>query len=144
MSGRDDPLSSVMPWFAQGIDAADGMLYLARPWRRGGRRQLKLRWNIRRSRAVIDAIVHMHTLLSKATGGKVRVPPSWSVMRQLVTPHPLGGCNIGTTRANGVVDHRGEVFGYRDCLSRTAPSYHGRSGSTLPRRSRHWPNGSPH
>jgi len=33
-------------------------------------------------------------------------------MRQLVTPHPLGGCNIGTTRANGVVDHRGEVFGY--------------------------------
>jgi len=112
VSGREDPLSSVMPWFAQGIDAADGMLYLARPWRRGGRRQLKLRWNIRRSRAVIDAIVHMHTLLSKATGGKVRVPPSWSMMRQLVTPHPLGGCNIGTTRANGVVDHRGEVFGY--------------------------------
>jgi cholesterol oxidase len=29
-----------------------------------------------------------------------------------VTPHPLGGCNVGITQADGVVDHRGAVFGY--------------------------------
>jgi cholesterol oxidase len=29
-----------------------------------------------------------------------------------VTPHPLGGCNMGTSAADGVVDHRGAVFGY--------------------------------
>jgi cholesterol oxidase len=110
VTGRDDPLNNVMPWFAQGVDAADGVLFLGKTWR--GRRELKLRWDIRRSRGVIDAIVAMHTRLSKATGGRTRVPPSWSLFRQLVTPHPLGGCNMGTTRANGVVNHRGEVFGY--------------------------------
>jgi cholesterol oxidase len=111
-AGRDDPLSNVMPWFAQGVDAADGVLYLGRRWRRGGRRPLKMRWNIRRSRGVIDAIVDMHTRLSAATGGRSRVPPSWRLMRHLITPHPLGGCNMGTTPDNGVVNHRGEVFGY--------------------------------
>jgi cholesterol oxidase len=43
-------------------------------------------------------------------------------MRQLVTPHPLGGCNIGTTRGK----RRRRIIAARcsatqDCLSRTAP-----------------------
>jgi len=31
-----------------------------------------------------------------------------------VTPHPLGGCNMGSSAADGVVDHKGEVFGYKN------------------------------
>jgi cholesterol oxidase len=112
LTGRDDPLSHVMPWFAQGIDASDGVLYLGRTRRGRAQRDLEMKWDIRRSRAVIDAIVKMHARLSRATGGRVRVPPSWSLMSQLITPHPLGGCNMGTTPGDGVVDHRGEVFGY--------------------------------
>ena len=42
------------------------------------------------------------------------VPPTWSLFKELITPHPLGGCNLGNTAADGVVDHRGEVFGYRN------------------------------
>ena len=42
------------------------------------------------------------------------VPPGWFFSHDLVTPHPLGGCNVGDGPANGVVDHRGEVFGYRN------------------------------
>jgi cholesterol oxidase len=52
--------------------------------------------------------------LSKATGGHAIIPPTWSLFHELITPHPLGGCNLGNTSSDGVVDHRGEVFGYRN------------------------------
>jgi cholesterol oxidase len=114
MVRQRDPLGNVMPWFAQGIDAANGRLYLGRPWYAPWRRKLKLDWEIDRSKAVIEAIINMHKRLAKATGGKALVPPTWSLLHNLVTPHPLGGCNMGTTKEAGVVDHRGEVFGYRN------------------------------
>ena len=109
--GRD-PVQHMMPWFAQGIDAADGRLHLGAKWNAPWRKVLKLDWDIDRSEAVIDAIVAMHKRLAEATGGEPWVPPTWSWAKNLVTPHPLGGCNMGTTPANGVVNHLGEVFGY--------------------------------
>ena len=108
------PLANVMPWFAQGIDAADGRLYLGRKWYAPWKRALKLHWEIKRSKPVIDAIVAMHERLSRATGGEPWVPPTWTLLKNLITPHPLGGCNMGTTPANGVVDHRGMAFGYEN------------------------------
>ncbi|ETX08383.1 GMC family oxidoreductase [Candidatus Entotheonella palauensis] len=107
-----DPLANVMPWFAQGIDAADGRLYLRRPWYMPWRRKLKLDWDIDRSENVINAIVEMHKRLAHATNGNAWVPPTWTILKNLVTPHPLGGCNMGTTPAQGVVNHLGEVFHY--------------------------------
>jgi cholesterol oxidase len=38
--------------------------------------------------------------------------PFWQ--ESLVTPHPLGGCNMGNTAQDGVVDHTGQVFGYEN------------------------------
>ena len=111
---RFGPMENVMPWFAQGVDAANGHLRLRRRWRFFGPRRLTLDWDIAQSARLIEAIVAMHRRLSHATGGHPLVPPSWSVCRYLVTPHPLGGCNMGSTAATGVVDHRGEAFGYRN------------------------------
>ena len=111
-AGADRPLDNVMPWFGQSMDAADGKLYLGRVWYAPWRRKLKLDWDISKSEAVIDAMVNMHERLSEATGGEAHVPPTWSVLKNLITPHPLGGCNMGTTAADGVVDHLGQVFGY--------------------------------
>ena len=107
-------LGQVMPWFAQGIDAANGRLHLRRKYEVGGPWELALDWDIAKSRELIDAIVAMHEKLSHSTGGIPLVLPTWSVAHYLVTPHPLGGCNMGTSAANGVVDHKGEVFNYRN------------------------------
>lgn len=112
LRGRN-PMHTVMPWFAQGIDAANGRLYLGRSWRwLWLRKVLKLDWDIERSAPTIEAIIAMHKKLSAATGGDPWVPPTWTLLKNLITPHPLGGCNMGQTHSDGVVDHRGEVFGY--------------------------------
>lgn len=111
---RDDPLRNMMPWFAQGVDAANGRLSLTRPglFTTGGK--LDLDWDVTASAPLIETIIAMHRRLSEATGGTVVVPPTWSLFRDLITPHPLGGCNMGTDAAHGVVDHKGQVFGCRN------------------------------
>lgn len=114
---RDSSITNnVMPWFAQGVDAADGVLSLKRPWWQFGfgSKKLHLNWDITNSLPLMNAIVDMHKELSKATGGTAIVPPGWTLSHDLITPHPLGGCNLGSTAEDGVVDHKGEVFGYKN------------------------------
>jgi len=109
-----DPFRHVMPWFAQAVDAGDGVLRLKRPWWFFGRPHLHLDWDAERSEAAINAVVAMHKKLAEATGGKPLVPPTWSLAKDLVTPHPLGGCNMSASPEAGVVDHKGEVFGHKN------------------------------
>ena len=108
-----NPLTDIMPWFGQGLDASNGRLYIGRDWWRPlGRKKLKLGWDVGDSQAVIQAMVDMHKRLSSVTGGKAIVPLYWSWCRDLITPHPLGGCGMGTDQSTGVVDAKGKVFGY--------------------------------
>jgi|SRR5712671_23352 len=107
-----NPLPHIMPWFAQGMDAADGHMTLRKKWIVLGTKKLHLDWDVSRSEAVIKTIVAKHKQLSAATGGLALVPPTWTVGKSLVTPHPLGGCGMGCSSEDGVVDHRGEVFGH--------------------------------
>ncbi|MDP9170173.1 MAG: GMC family oxidoreductase [Acidobacteriota bacterium] len=106
-----EPFRNVMPWFAQGVDAANGTLSLHHSLLTGAP-SLNLAWDVGKSRDTIEAIVAMHLKLSAATGGHPVVPPTWSVLHNLVTPHPLGGCGMADTLLNGVVNHAGEVFNY--------------------------------
>ncbi len=109
----EDPLSHVMPWFGQAVDAADGRLHLGRDWwRPWSPTKLKLDWNVAASKGAVQAMVDMHKQFSRVTGGTPLEPFFWRWFKNLITPHPLGGCCMGTDRANGVVDHKGEVFGY--------------------------------
>jgi cholesterol oxidase len=109
---QQNPLNITMPWFAQGRDAADGTLKLRRQFWFFGKHILHLDWDINKSEETIDAIVDMHKKLAKATGGDPLVPLTWTISKDLITPHPLGGCNMGASAASGVVDHRGAVFGH--------------------------------
>ena len=83
-----------------------------RHWLRPWQKELKLAWDVARSHRVIDAILAAHRRLSTAGGGSLRVPLYWTLLRSLVTVHPLGGCRMGRSAADGVVNHRGEIFGY--------------------------------
>ena len=121
---RQGPSDHVMPWFAQGVDAADGQLSLRRKWWLFGPRQLTLRWEIAKSRKTVEAVVAMHAKLAKATGGRAFVPWTWRRLSYLITPHPLGGCNMAAGPEKGVVDHKGEVFGY--------PNLHVLDGAIVP------------
>jgi cholesterol oxidase len=110
--GRD-PHTIVMPWFGQAVDENDGVMRLRRsPF--SGRLRLTLDYDVTRSRGVVQAMIDRHKELSAATGGLPIEPPSWSWLRYLITPHPLGGCNMGNSSLDGVVDHTGAVFGYRN------------------------------
>jgi choline dehydrogenase-like flavoprotein len=59
-------------------------------------------------------IVETHKDFARSTAGLPLVPSTWTVARHLITPHPLGGCNMGRTPHEGVVNHAGEIFGYRN------------------------------
>ncbi|HKV94308.1 MAG TPA: GMC family oxidoreductase [Candidatus Angelobacter sp.] len=119
---RDDPLSNIMPWFANGVDRSDGQLYLGRKWWWPWQKVLKLNWP--KDLEPTDAIIAMHTKLTQVTGGREFVSPTWTDWKWLITPHPLGGCNMGVDAAHGVVDHTGAVFGY--------PGLHVADGAIVP------------
>ena len=104
---RLNAFDRIMPWFAQARDAANGVLSL-----KDG--LLHLDWDIEKSTRAIEAVVRTHERFARSTGGMPLVPLTWTLTKDLVTPHPLGGANMGTSAQNGVVDHKGEVFGYRN------------------------------
>lgn len=113
LQDQNQPFRNVMPWFAQGVDAANGILSMHHDILTG-KPCLNLAWDIGKSKQVIETIVSMHLRLAAATGGHPVVPPTWSLLNYLITPHPLGGCCMGDTPNDGVVNHAGEVFGYKN------------------------------
>jgi len=102
-----DVSKHIMPWFAQGVDAGDGELLLTDG-------ALDMKWDLTRSREVFDTIEKRHKTLSHATGGHPFPLPTWLFSHELITPHPLGGCNMGSSPDQGVVNHAGEIFGYKN------------------------------
>lgn len=109
---RQGQLANMMPWFGQSCDAADGHLYLGRCLTKPWRKRLKLKWDCRASKDTIDAMFAMQRHLATSSGGRTLPPFAWTLFKSLITPHPLGGCGMAATPQNGVVDHRGQVFGY--------------------------------
>jgi len=113
LDGTDsNPARNLMLWLGEGIDASNGRLSLKNrrvmPWRK----KLDLDWDIQASRGVAEAILDMHKRLSETAGGRLYIPLYWRLLKGMVSVHPLGGASVGTSRDDGVVDHRGEVFGH--------------------------------
>lgn len=115
---------SMIPWFGQAIDGADGEFSLRSRYN-FWRGRMRLNWNPQRSVRALDAFGDIHAAMTRATGG-VPIPLlTWKRFRMLVTPHPLGGCNMGSASGVGVVNHAGEVFGQKNL--------HVMDGAVIPR-----------
>jgi cholesterol oxidase len=113
---EDYLLSDLMVWIGTGMDAADGQLRLKRHGLISPKLELDLDWDNEGSTGVLDAIAEMQKNLTRATGGRWFVPPTWSFFKNLLTLHPLGGCKMGVSPETGVVDHLGQVFGYPNLI----------------------------
>jgi cholesterol oxidase len=109
-----NPLKNIMVWLGAGVDASDGQLYLGSQWLQPWKKDIQLKWDVTQSEATINSILGIHKRLSEAHGGKLLIPFYWTFLKSMVTVHPLGGCKMGNTVDDGVVNHRGEVFGYKN------------------------------
>jgi len=113
---EDHLLSDLMVWLGAGMDAADGQVRLKRHGLIDRHFEVDLDWDVERSRGVLDAIEEMQKNLTQATGGRWFAPPTWSLFKNLLTLHPLGGCKMGVSAETGVVDHLGQVWGYPNLI----------------------------
>ncbi|MEA2285208.1 MAG: cholesterol oxidase [Solirubrobacteraceae bacterium] len=94
--------AAMMPLLGMGRDVPDGRMTL-----QGG--SLALNWSERPSREFFEGLEAAGSAVSEALGGRMWRP--LGRYARLVTVHPLGGCSMGETPRDGVVDPFGRVFG---------------------------------
>ncbi|MFA4901938.1 MAG: GMC family oxidoreductase [Desulfobaccales bacterium] len=100
--------SRFLPYLGMGSDAADGRLRLTDGW-------IDISWSHRRSRKMFKEMEKALRALSRGLGGRYVTSLLWRwPFRKLLTAHPLGGCTMADSQAQGVVNQFGEVWGYPD------------------------------
>ncbi len=97
--------STWLPVLAQGRDTPDGVMRLKRG-------DLDLDWTMQSSSAYFTRVEGLLHQIAEVLGAKLTNWPL-RLFERVITVHPLGGCPMGVNEAEGVVDDRGEVFGYR-------------------------------
>jgi cholesterol oxidase len=93
-----------LPLLGMGRDIADGTMELTDG-------KLQVDWVKGKSGPFFDRLGDFGREIAEALGAKFERNPTWYLGR-LITVHPLGGCPMGASAAEGVVDPYGEVFGY--------------------------------
>jgi cholesterol oxidase len=94
--------AAMLPLLGMGRDRPGGRMTL-----RG--ETLDVSWSARESRAFFDGMESTGRALCRALGGRMWRPGGR--FGRLITVHPLGGCPMGETAYDGVVDAYGRVFG---------------------------------
>lgn len=87
------------------------------------RNQLAIDWSLDRAGDYFDRVQDTMRRIAQALHGKFERNPL-SYLRRVLTVHPLGGCPMGRTAAEGVVSRDGEVFGH--------PGFYIADGSVMP------------
>ena len=96
---------STLALIAMGRDFANGRLSLKKDL-------LECDWSQKKSQAYFDRVRQTGKAIAQSLNGKYLDTPSYKYLHQVLTAHPLGGCPMGFTAADGVVNSYGEVFEY--------------------------------
>ncbi|MFA0964838.1 GMC oxidoreductase [Roseivirga sp. BDSF3-8] len=101
--------STTVPLLGMGRDFPDGTLNIVKDKR--GVPRLVNDWHIKTSQTYFDSLKKTMKDMARALDGKFIVNPTW-MLKRVITVHPLGGCPMGRSCEEGVVDSYGEVFNY--------------------------------
>jgi cholesterol oxidase len=69
-------------------------------------------WRINKSQEYYNRVRRVVSAIANALNAEYMDNPSYRYFHQVLTAHPLGGCPMGRSRNEGVVDSYGAVFGY--------------------------------
>jgi cholesterol oxidase len=99
------PFAKLQTFFAVSHDSAAGRFVLEDD-------QLSLTWPNAKDEPVYKRLDEvLSSIVSEVGGSYVKNPLAGTVMgHQPATAHPLGGAGMGRERADGVVNHKGQVF----------------------------------
>jgi cholesterol oxidase len=98
-----------MPLLGMGRDIPNGVFSVDRDG------LLALDWEIDASLPYFNGVRATARTLSDELGGTLVDDPLWFLSR-IVTVHSLGGCPMGRSPSEGVVDSYGRVFNCRDLV----------------------------
>jgi cholesterol oxidase len=93
-----------MPMLVMGRDVPDGVMRL----RKGN---LDVNWNTRASDEYFSRAQDTVRAIAQALGARYMPTPLW-LFKRLITVHPVGGCPMGASERQGVVDSYGQAFNY--------------------------------
>jgi cholesterol oxidase len=116
---REEEGDATAVLLAMGRDSANGRIELQRPGHR-----LRVRWDTPANLPLYAAETAASRELVSELGGRLALAPNWRFLGQPSAPHNLGGCRMGATAADGVVDGDGRVFSY--------PGLHVLDGAIIP------------
>jgi cholesterol oxidase len=102
--GGSELSAGLLPLLSMGRDVPDGRMRL----RRG---EIDIEWKRKKSGPYFERVRKTSRDMTRTLGGRFVDNPIWFLNR-VITVHPLGGCPMGRTSGEGVVDSSGQVFGY--------------------------------
>jgi cholesterol oxidase len=98
--------ASLLPLLGMGLDTPSGTMSV------DNRGCLCLDWEKGASSEYFTRVGNAMRAIASALNAKVELDPLLSLRDKLITVHPLGGCSMGNSVDDGVVDSNGEVFHY--------------------------------
>lgn len=113
--GSTELSAGTLPMLGMGRDVPNGTMAL-----RGGR--LDVDWQVEESEPYFLALRETMKSIAEELGGRFSDP--LGRLNRLITVHPLGGCPMGRSEEEGIVDSYGEVFGH--------PELYVADGSVMP------------